>query len=78
LFKQIPKQHLKFVIYQNIVNGFLQQKLLALPIILSKQTLVSSSSPPFIFQNSPLYNHPKSHHDDPKQEEFKIQTNKVP
>jgi hypothetical protein len=26
----------------------------------------------------PILNHPKSHHYDPKQQEFKIQTNKVP
>jgi hypothetical protein len=31
-----------------------------------------------LFPNSPLFNHPKSHHHDQNQQEFKIQTNKVP
>ncbi len=33
----------------------------------------------FLFSRTfPLLNHPKSHHYDPKQHEFKIQINKVP
>jgi hypothetical protein len=44
--KKIPKQHLKFVLYQNKVCGFLLQVLQAPPTFLQKNLLVSSSFPP--------------------------------
>ncbi len=37
-----------------------------------------SSSPFCSLELSPLLNHPKSHHFNPKQQESKIQNNKVP
>jgi hypothetical protein len=38
-----------------------------------KKLPISSSSPPPLFSITlPLLNHPKSHHYDPKQQEFKI------
>ncbi len=73
------------MLYQNKVCGFLPQVPPTLPIFLfkknkltSKRTLTSQS--PFFFCSPklPLYYHPKSHHYDPKQQEFKIQTNNVP
>ncbi len=48
-------------------------KYLQLFLFLSQNSLfVSSYFSLFVLQNSPLYNHPKSHHNDPKQQEFKI------
>jgi hypothetical protein len=65
------------MLYQNKVRGFLSWVPLALPI-----PLLNSLSHlllfPLFFRTLPLLNHLKSHHYDPKQQEFKIQTNKVP
>jgi hypothetical protein len=63
------------MVYQNKVYGFLLQvptTFLTLP-----QNFVSQNSS-FIFQNSSFLDHPKSHHRDQNQQEFKIQINKVP
>jgi hypothetical protein len=76
--KKIPKKHLKFVLYQNKICGFLLQVPLALLTLSSKLQLFISSFSLLLLQNSPLWNHPNSHHNDPKQQKFKIQTNKVP
>jgi hypothetical protein len=66
--KKTPKQHLKVVLYQNKVYGFLLQVPLALPILLKKKFFVSSSSISLSFPKlSPFLNHPESHHYDPKQ-----------
>ncbi len=63
------------MLYQNKICGFLPQVPLILPILL----IISSSSPSsLVLQNSPPFEPSKSHHYDPKQQEFKIQTNKVP
>jgi hypothetical protein len=61
----ISKQNLWFSIVRTSSSS-----LSSLPNFVSKNF--------FIFQNSPLLNHLKSHHHDQSQQEFKIQTNKVP
>jgi hypothetical protein len=74
--EKIPKQHLKFVLYQN--------KVFSTASTSSYSYFSLNKTPCFIFFSSclfcktlPLLNHPKSHHYDLKQQEFKIQTNKV-
>ncbi len=49
------------------------------PILLQKNNLyLIFFTFPLFSRTFPILNHPKSHHYDPKQQEFKIQTNKVP
>jgi hypothetical protein len=74
--EKIPKQHLKFVLCQNRVYGFLPQVPPASYYSLKNPHLIFFSI--FFFKTLPLLNHPKTHHYDPKQQKFKIQTNKVP
>ncbi len=67
------------MLYQNKIYGFLPQVVPALLIIFSK-TNSPSHLPllPLFSRTLPLLNHPKSHHYDPKQQKFKIQTTKFP
>ncbi len=76
--KKSPKQHLKSVLYQKKVYAFLPQIPPTLLFFSKKELSISSCFPPLFSRTFPLLNHPKSHHYDPKQQEFKIQTNKIP
>ncbi len=71
--KENLKTTLKIYVISNKVNGFLLQVLLAFPT-LSQNTnsLFHLIFLPLFSRTFPLLNHPKSHHYNPKQQEFKI------
>jgi hypothetical protein len=68
--EKIPKQHFKYVLYQNRICGFLLQ-VPTTPTLLKKLSISSSS---LVIQNSHLLNYPKSHHHDQnnKNSKFKL------
>jgi hypothetical protein len=59
LLKKIPRQHLKYVLYQNKVYGFLPQVPLTLPILFQKKIFVSSSYFVLVLHNFPPFELPQ-------------------